>query len=424
MANFVYTNIGDLYTKEVFFMALSIRDILLLDFFNGKPVHTRVLDFQYSTYGKDANSKIQDLCDEGWIRHSRPQETVNMLPDKALSDFLKHHELNGEGTHVELVRRVIENIPENEYAHAVPKVFIATSDGQKEMARNMAYILNVKSNYGLTEGEIGEAQRALTEKGNSFTSNDVLWRVFQQKLTIFSMAGEWTKLRNMYFTMANFCIHCGRNQDALSYFFLVFFMDLSGMENRNVLCRYENLFPTQKGILILINQLRQEAHMNLLSAKTMFLSSVARLAPRLPFSYFSPQVMGNILLDRLDGKSFDRLKYISLCNTPDPSSASYHYDAAEKTIRTSAKSGPGLSAPLTIQRTISPSVPPVFRLPDFTPVKPFRPSIPNKEKTKNEPPASEQQPLKNIQRGKKRRGCFLFIMPMILLLSGFIWFFH
>ena len=84
-----------------------------------------------------------------------------MLPDKALADFLAHYGYSPEGSHAQLVRRVIENIPETDYAHAVPKLYIATMDGRREMNSHMAYILNARGNYGLTEGEIGEAQRTL-----------------------------------------------------------------------------------------------------------------------------------------------------------------------------------------------------------------------------------------------------------------------
>ncbi len=350
-------------------MSLSIRDVLLLDFFNGKPVHNRVPNFQFDVYGSDANSRIQDLCEEGWIRHSRPQETLNMLPDKALSDFLLKYKQDSQGSHVELVRRIIEKIPENEYAHAVPKLFVVTGDGQKEISRNMAYVMNVRGNYGLTEGEIGESQHALSLKGVPFSANDILCRVFQKKASIFSMAGEWTKLRNLYFTMANFLLKIQREKEALSYLFLVFFMDMSGMENHNRVCRYENLFPTQKGIIILMKHLCEDGEMSGRAVKSFFLSSIARTAPRLPFSYFSPQIMGDILIDRLHGQDFNRLYYIKDKNTPDSTATAYHYVSADgdrekehhQEHRPPAKSS-------------APPVPPVLRLPSFIPGEPFRPS--------------------------------------------------
>ena len=86
-------------------MGLSIKDILLLDYFDGKPAHHKVPPYKESIYGHDANDRISELFDDGWIRMSRPQETLTMLPDKALSDFLKRYHLSGEGTHAELVQQ-------------------------------------------------------------------------------------------------------------------------------------------------------------------------------------------------------------------------------------------------------------------------------------------------------------------------------
>ncbi len=102
-------------------MALSIRDILILDYFDGKPVHHKIPPYKLKIYGQDANDRIGLLYENGWIRYSRPQETVSMLPDKALSDFLKRYGLSGEGSHAELTGRVIFQIPESDYAHGVPR---------------------------------------------------------------------------------------------------------------------------------------------------------------------------------------------------------------------------------------------------------------------------------------------------------------
>lgn len=376
-------------------MSLSIRDILILDFFNGKPVHARVPEFQQDIYGADANTRIHDLIDEGWIRHSRPQETLNMLPDKALAGLLTRKGLPAEGTHSELVRLVSQEIPEAEYAHAVPKVFVATADGKLEMAHHMAYILNVRGNYGFSEGEIGEAQRVLSSKGGSCTAQDILSRVFQDKSTIYVMAGEWTKLRNLYFTRANFCLRFRKNEQALSYLFLVFFLDMSGMENRNSLVRYEKLFPTQKGIIILMRELADELSLDSRALKSTFLTSIARMAPRLPFAYFSPQVMGDILLDRLRGIEFDRTRYMPMRNLPDPTAGAYHYAAEPETPARTAASA---SESFLIQRRVTPPVPPVLRMPSFTAPTPFIPSdakkkpAPAKKETKQEPPQKEEKP--------------------------------
>ena len=53
-------------------MGLSIKDILLLDYFDGKPAHHKVPPYKESIYGRDANDRIGELFDDGWIRMSRP----------------------------------------------------------------------------------------------------------------------------------------------------------------------------------------------------------------------------------------------------------------------------------------------------------------------------------------------------------------
>lgn len=349
-------------------MALSIRDILLLDYFDGKPTYHRIPDYLTGRYGEDGSKRISELLAEGWIRISRPRETVNLLPDKALSDFLKRHNLSGEGTHAELTGRVLSDIPEKDYAHAVQKIYVLTQEGRAEIGRHMAYILNNRENYGLTEGEIGESQTWFIQRGEPYTARDILNRAFHRKLSLYTLAGEWSKLRNMYYTIANFYLRVKDYGNALPYLYLVFFMDMSGMGNRNNLVPYENLFPTQKGMILLMDEIRKNLRMTTDDVKSSFLSSVARMAPRLPFSYFSPQTLASMLLERLSGMDFNGTKYIALRNVPDPSSKSYHYIPYGRS-EARARSHVQMVKPKIM-------APPVLRMPVFTAPPPFRPSEP------------------------------------------------
>lgn len=371
-------------------MGLSIRDILILDFFNGKPVHTKVPDFQKDIYGDDADKRILSLCEEGWIRHSRPQETVSMLPDKALADFLRDHGLSDSGSHADLVGRVVSEIPEEEYAHAVPKVYVATSDGNQEMLRHMAYILNVRGSYGFSEGEIRDAQRTLTAKHAAVTASSILTFAFQQKCDLFVMAGEWTKLRNLYFAWANFYLRSKKNEEALTYLCLVFLLDMSGMENRNALVPYEKLFPTQKGIILLINQIREEMTLSESAMKSFFLTAIARTAPRIPFAYFSPMTMAGLLIERLSGIEFNHQKYERVRNHPDPTAGAYRYTARSDASETEEKATSPASATFLIQRKARPTVPPVLRMPTFAAPPPF---IPPGTKKPESAPTAVKKPL-------------------------------
>lgn len=78
-------------------------------------------------------------------------------------------------------------------------------------------------------------------------------------------------------------------------------------------------------MIFLLDEVRHRENMTAEEVKAAFLSSVARMAPRLPFSYFSPQVMAAQLLERLRGVPFNGAKYIAERNVPDPSAGAYHY---------------------------------------------------------------------------------------------------
>ena len=210
------------------------------------------------------------------------------------------------------------------------------------------------------------------------------------------MAGEWSKLRNMYYTVANFYLRIKDKSRALPCLYLVFFMDMSGMGNKNNLVPYENLFPTQKGMILLMDEIRKELHLTMDDVKTSFLSSVARMAPRLPFSYFSPQMMASMLLERLRGRDFNGTRYIADRNVPDPSSKSYHYVPYGR----SEARGPVHRTPVVKPRIMAP---PVLRMPTFTAPPPFRPSesaspLPRVPKPEPEKPVMPK-PIKKEKKG-------------------------
>lgn len=308
-------------------MSLSVKDILILDFFDNKPLHTKIPDYKSDIYGKNAHERLLSLYNDGWIRHSEPSETLHMLPTKALSDFLlRHNEMCENKSRADLIRLIIQKIPQKAYAHAVPKVYIVTQKGRNAISHNMAYILNARENYGLSNSEISHWQSYLSQRGTPYNARTVIDRAMHDKASIFVMSGEWSKLRNLYYTLAHFYLRAKKDDDALSSLMLVFFLDLSGMRDDNKLVSYENLFQTQKGIILLIDELRLNLHISYDDLRTKFLSTIARKAPGLPFSYFSPQTSALILLERTRGIDFSPTKYIAQRNVPDPSAKSYKFE--------------------------------------------------------------------------------------------------
>lgn len=360
-------------------MNLSIQDVLILDFFNGKPVHALIPEYQRDLYGADANARIHDLCEGGWMRESQPHETVNLLSEDVLVRLLTEKGLSPSGAKADLVRRVIRDIPEAEYARIVPKVYVATAEGQREISRNMAYVLNGRFNYGLSRIDIHRARKLIEARGIPPTAGTVLARAFEEKIADLASSGSWAKLRNLYFRQSNFYLRAEDDQKALTSLFLVFFLDMSGAENGHSVVPYEKLFPTQKGIIVLMEQLRQKLGMTDSEVRSAFLTACAREALPIPYSYFSPRVMSDILIERLAGEDFDRNKYLPRRNPP-------------AMIRRGRFSG---DAPLPSPGAASPKMP-AIPVPEYTPPEAF---VPSEAKKKGAPAAP---PFPSPSAGERR----------------------
>ncbi len=68
-------------------MSLSVKDILLLDYFDNKPLHTEISVYKEKIYGKNTHERLLSLLDNGWIRYSTPKESFAHASGKSLVGF-------------------------------------------------------------------------------------------------------------------------------------------------------------------------------------------------------------------------------------------------------------------------------------------------------------------------------------------------
>lgn len=187
----------------------------------------------------------------------------------------------------------------------------------------MAYVLNVRENYGLTEGEIGESRSALALKGNPCSARDILARAFQQKVSIYTMAGEYRSCATctMPWQTSIFVRKRGIRRSACSLFSSWI---VSGMGNRNTVIPYENLFPTQKGMILLLDEVPQGEHDGGEEGGISFL--LLRVWRRDCRSLISPRRSWRRNCWNVSAASPLMGRSISRNGTcPDPSAGAYHY---------------------------------------------------------------------------------------------------
>ena len=161
---------------------------------------------------------------------------------------------------------------------------------------------------------------------------------------------------------------------------------MSGAENGHSVVPYEKLFPTQKGIIVLMEQLRQKLGMTDSEVRSAFLTACAREALPIPYSYFSPRVMSDILIERLAGEDFDRNKYLPRRNPP-------------AMIRRGRFSGDAL---LPSPGAASPKMP-AIPVPEYTPPEAF---VPSEAKKKAPMPRRPSRPRPPEREEVRKKGWF------------------
>lgn len=133
-------------------------------------------------------------------------------------------------------------------------------------------------------------------------------------------------VRNNYLNIS-FLFKSAKNQiERLRYLLLTIYIDLSGMSNDNTVEEYELLdwvFETTLWKEISIakkkSKFDDESLLNLLS------ESVLKIINCLPFSYFTVDVIGKIIIDKLNGEENLLNKYEQYKNIPELNSSNYNY---------------------------------------------------------------------------------------------------
>lgn len=137
---------------------------------------------------------------------------------------------------------------------------------------------------------------------------------------------DYGLVRNNYLDIS-FIFKSQKNQiERLRYLLLTIYMDLSGMSNNNTIEEYDLLdwvFETTLWKEISIakkkSKFDDENLLNLLS------ESVLKFITFLPFSYFNVDVIGKIIIDKLNGEENLLNKYKQYKNIPELNSSNYNY---------------------------------------------------------------------------------------------------
>lgn len=311
-------------------MELSVKDVYLLDLYNGRIKDYTIYESQYSVYGADYKKRVQWLLENGYFTFENDEEALMHLTNKELQDILKANLQKSSGVKKVLVQRIMENVSREEYISKVEHRYKITDKGKNEIEDKAIYLESKNKGYGFLETEIAHAENEFKKQGN-FDKDEVLLFLFNKKIDEQKSKENYVQLKNSFSSLSHYFVRRGKLEDALKTSLLSIYIDFSGMNDKNRVSTYEN-----SNEYIETNRFLNEAFFardlssNIISLN-VDVSNLAELLRealcfyglRLPFQYYDDDVFCNMIIDALNGEKDILVKYEKYRNVPEGNNPNY-----------------------------------------------------------------------------------------------------
>ena len=311
---------------------LSGGELRFLDSIKGKTEQESFSPRWECLYDVSPVLTLQKLISEGYLVVEQDYEysmTKSTVAD--LKYVLRKYGLKVSGKKGELIERLKDSLDkgilENEFDC---KRYCTTQKGKAILEKNSAYILNAKKGMGFSLEEVKDVQEQLPAN-ISCNPHDVLWGLLNKRKLAYCMNKEWGLYRNDLLRMGDLLYSENRVKESLPYYLSVFYIDMSGMENGNMVGDFDSLIPfciadKLQTIIIQIDESPEEIC-------EMLNAYVDQNCHMLPFRYFSDNTVKKILLKVFKGEEIDLSNYSAFANRPDNSGL--HYDTYSSFCSTS-----------------------------------------------------------------------------------------
>ena len=161
-------------------MSLSAIDIFLLDYYDHRSIEELLSEYHQDLTGPDYRERLNWLCKNGYLTIGAPEEALHHLTVPVLKDILRNQKLKLSGKKDVLIQRIIENIPIEKYQAQLPKIYVQSEKGKKEVTRHAAYLESSKNYYGFMNKEIHDMENQLSESED--LPRDVLLALFKKHI--------------------------------------------------------------------------------------------------------------------------------------------------------------------------------------------------------------------------------------------------
>lgn len=297
---------------------LPVIDLLLLNEFSGRRADYVLPEYELETYGRNWSARVKKLVREGYLQFAEPQDALDFLTIPQLKDILRANKQKLSGKKAELITRILENIPAEKYSESVPKIYLATAIGRRELEARAYFIENQKMNYGFTNSEIHALEQI-------HAPDVILEKLFARDILKHATSRNYLSLTTALENYRTYLKKHGRDAEALMTLLRVIYLRLSGMADANQVLDYQYLSWVFDDAVWRRELDADRTALNLSDDDLIKKFSQATDSLALPFSYFDKATAIEIILARLHGQENLFARYSSKRKTPSTKSSAYEY---------------------------------------------------------------------------------------------------
>lgn len=131
-------DIDQVYNKR--FQGLTIGEIILLDWLNGKEETREAPGYFAYTYGINWLNSKKMLIRQNFLRIGTPSEGLSTLKVAELKIILKENNLGVSGKKKDLIDRIKTNVQESKYSSKILKTYVLTDKGNKYLEQYEIFV--------------------------------------------------------------------------------------------------------------------------------------------------------------------------------------------------------------------------------------------------------------------------------------------
>ena len=266
--------------------------VVFLNWINGKKVLNNdeyPVYFLYEYGIKNCREFHQKLIREGYLTQVSLEVFLKNKKVDELKQILEINKLKKTGKKDELIKRITENIDVSKIR--IENGIYEISEKGTDFIKDCDYIIKLRK----TTISIDEYEKEKVILGPKFSYNDIVWSIYNKRMLQFFNEKSFGLYRNTILEMANILFKERKYKDALSFFIIGLYCDLSGNGNSEYIEDKKDLFISELDIIY--------------ELKEYFTDEMLERCFKLkfPFHYCDEKIFKSILDDIFQDKSEEEI---------------------------------------------------------------------------------------------------------------------